>query len=197
MRATRLDDRARHRAGVPLFAESRDDRGEIAFARTRNDCGSARAIVPHAHIERTVEAKRKPALGLIELHRRHAEIEHRAVDRSVGHDGMQVAKALFDQFEAAARFFDQTGAARDRALVAVETDHAGPGRCEDSAGIAAGPERRIDIAAAGMRGEVFDNPVEQNRYVTAGSAATPALTVGCAHADAPRGAAPIARQVPP
>ncbi len=51
----RSDDRPRDRPGMTFFAQNGDNRGEVALAAARNDICSARAIPPHAHIERAVE----------------------------------------------------------------------------------------------------------------------------------------------
>ena len=58
--------------------------GEIALGRARDDVGGARALAAHAHVERPVEAEGEAALGLVELHRGDAEIEHDAVDARRG-----------------------------------------------------------------------------------------------------------------
>ena len=76
----RAHDGAGDRAGMALLAERRDDGGEIALGGARHHVGGARPVAAHAHVERTVEAEGEAALGLVELHRGDAEIEHDAVD---------------------------------------------------------------------------------------------------------------------
>ena len=66
---------------MALLAEQVDDVGEIALGCLRDDVGGARPVAAHAHVERAVEAEREAALGLVELHRRDADVEHDAVDR--------------------------------------------------------------------------------------------------------------------
>ena len=73
-------DRARHRAGVALLAERRDDGGKIALGGVRHHVGGARPVAAHAHVERTVETEREAALRLVELHRGDADVEQHAVD---------------------------------------------------------------------------------------------------------------------
>ncbi len=45
-----------------------------------DDIGRAAPRPLHAHVERPVEAEGKAALGLVELHGRHADVEHDAVE---------------------------------------------------------------------------------------------------------------------
>ena len=73
------DDGEGDAARMALLAELEDDIGEIALARLRHHVGGARAVDAHAHVKRPVEPEREAALGLVELHRGHAEIEHDAV----------------------------------------------------------------------------------------------------------------------
>ena len=84
----------------------RDDGGEIALGRLRHHIGRARPGRAHAHVERAVEAEGEAALGLVELHRRHAEIEHDAVDRVVAETArhrFEIGEAILDQRQPAAR----------------------------------------------------------------------------------------------
>ncbi len=90
----------------------------------------------HPHVERTVEAERKSALGLVELHRRDADIEHHAVDLVVAAfagDIIEIGEAVFDQSQPALRRLHHVGAAGDRGLVAVDADHLAVGGGEDRA----------------------------------------------------------------
>ena len=100
--------------------------GEIALGGVRDHIGGARSVAAHAHVERTVEPERKAALGLVELHRRHADVEHHAVDGLVAElarHRVEIGEPVLDQREAAADLQDQPGAVRDRGLVAVDADH--------------------------------------------------------------------------
>src|SRR5262249_9816258 len=139
----RAHDRARDRARVALLAERRDDDGKIALGSMRHDISCARRRAAHAHIERTVEAEREAASGFVELHRGDAEIEDDTVDRVMAEatrDRRKIGEAVLDQHEPPAACLDQGGAARDRALVAVDRDHVAIGGGENFAGIAAGPQ---------------------------------------------------------
>src|SRR4051812_24472395 len=105
---------------MALLAEDIDDVGEIRL-RCRSDyIGGARPVLAHAHVERSVEAEREAALGLIELHRRHADIHYDAIDlrRTLrgAHLG-QIGKAILDQRETTARLLDKIEAAGDRRAV--------------------------------------------------------------------------------
>ena len=57
-----------------------EDVGELRLRSLVDEIGGARPVALHAHVERAVVAEREAALGLVELHRRHADIEHDAVD---------------------------------------------------------------------------------------------------------------------
>ena len=163
-----------------LLAERRDDGGKIALGRRVDHVGGARPVAAHAHVERAVLAEGKSALGLVELHRGDAEIEHDAVDRvmaEAARDRFEIGEPVLDQREPAARPLDQLGAARDRALVAVDADHARARRLEDRARIAAGAERArrcrrrrraaSSYSTRGGRARECDGPVRQRQQVAA------------------------------
>ena len=106
-------------------------------------------------------AEREAALGLVELHRGDAEIEHDAVDRlvpGIARDGVEIGEAVFDQRQPAARLLDQVRAQRDRGLVAVDADHLAVGGRQNGARIAAGAEGAVDIDAAVADIEEIDAP---------------------------------------
>ena len=145
------DDGAGDAARMALLAELENDVGEIALARLRHHVSSARPVGAHAHIKRTIEPEREAALGLVELHRGHAEIEHDAVHRRVAEffrDAIERGEALLDQRESATGRLDQAGAIRHGALVAIDTDDLGVGGGEDRAGVAASTEGAVDVDAA-------------------------------------------------
>ena len=106
----RGDDGARDGARMPLLAEDVDDVGEIGFGGLRDHVRRGRAVVAHPHVERAIEPKREAALGLVELHRGHADVHHDAVDAMDalrGADFGEIGKAVFDQRQPAARSVDQ------------------------------------------------------------------------------------------
>ena len=159
---------------MTLFAQRRDDESEFALTGARNDVGRARAVTAHAHVERTVVAERKAARGLVELHRRDAEVEHDAVDRRrAADDGFQIGEPVLDQIEPALGLLDQIGAARDRALVAIDADDAGAGRRQDRAAYSRRHRRsrrrkvrrreRQAIRRRGGRAREYDEPIRQRQ----------------------------------
>ena len=88
----RLDDRPGDPARTALLAITIDDIGNRLFIRFVEKVGGALAIAGHAHVERPVFLEREAALGLIKLHRRHADIERYTVnifvDQHVCHFGI-------------------------------------------------------------------------------------------------------------
>jgi hypothetical protein len=149
--ATGRHNGARDGAGLALFPQHGNDGRKIALGGPRHDVGSARTGTPHAHIERAFTPKRKPALGLIELHRGDAEVEHDAVDglkAEVAGDRIKSRESRLDEGEAARRVLDQIGAEGERALIAVKPDDPGRRRVENRARMSTGPEGRVDVDAA-------------------------------------------------
>ena len=60
-------------------------------------------LLLHAHVERPLVAEREAALGLVDLHRRHADVEHDAVERIETlrlRDLVEVAEASRNQHQA-------------------------------------------------------------------------------------------------
>ena len=58
-----------------------EDAGEIAGLEAVDDFGRTHPGLGHPHVERTFGAEGKAALGLVELHRGNADVEHHAVCR--------------------------------------------------------------------------------------------------------------------
>ena len=178
------------RARMALLAELEDDVGEIALGRLRHHVGGARAVAAHAHVERAVEPEREAALGLVELHRGHAEIEHDAVDRGVAEflrDAIERGEALLDQRQPAAGRLDQTGAVRDRALVAVDADDLRIGGGEDRAAVAAGAEGAVDVDAAVANVQQLERRPREHGNVTGRSASDSRAIAARHHSRAPSG----------
>ena len=89
-----------------------------------DEIGGAWPAPAHAHVERRVVAEREAALGLVELHRRHADIEHHTVDgleaRAARHH-VQIGETVLDQRQPAFRLLRPD---RSRAR-----SRSGRGRC--------------------------------------------------------------------
>ncbi len=136
---------------MTLFAEQKNDVGEIALFGVSDDIGRARAVAAHAHVERAVEAEREAALRRVELHRRDAEIEHDAIDgigAGLARDSIQIGELIFDQGQTSLRRVDHAGTARDGGLVAVDPDYPAVRGGEDRARIPPCAESPVDIDAA-------------------------------------------------
>ncbi len=82
---SRRDDGSGDPAGKALLAEVADQAGEIVLGKDGDEIGGALPGSAHAHVERPVQAKRKPASGAVELDRRDAEIKRDPGDRPGRH----------------------------------------------------------------------------------------------------------------
>src|SRR3984957_16263038 len=156
---------------MTLFAQNCDDESKVALSRARDDVGRARAVAAHAHVERPIEAKRKAARGIVDLHRRDADVEHDTVDR--GHaadDCLQIGEAVLDQIEPASGLLDQASALGNRALIAIDADDAGARRRQDRLRIAAGAERGIDVKSAVANAKPFDGAAAEHGNMTSRAA---------------------------
>src|SRR5258705_10923417 len=122
------------RAGVTFFAERLDDRGKVPIAGAGDDICRARTVAAHAHVERAVEAEREATGGFVELHRRHADVEHDAVDSVMAagtrHD-FEIGEAVLNQDQTPFRARNNVEAAGNRPLVAVDADDVAVGSVED------------------------------------------------------------------
>ena len=161
-RATRPANRS-----SPAFA---DQIGEFPLGEPRDQIGGARPIPSHPHIERSVMAEREAALGLVDLHRRDAEIERDTRNRTrfgLGDEPFHVAEAAFNDLEPAGVPDGETGAARDRVGIAVDAEHAAVRRGQQRLGVTAGTERAVDVERAVPRCKRGDNLGDKNGFVFA------------------------------
>src|SRR6185437_8032894 len=101
--------------------------------------------------------------------------------------GFQITEAIFDQFEPAPRLFDEIGAARDRALIAVDADHSRARGGKNCARKSAGAERGIDIEAALTDVEPFNGAMDEHGNVTSQSASDSRAAAARHHSRAPSG----------
>ncbi len=159
-----------------------------ACATTSAALGPSRA---HAHVERTVEPEREAALGLVELHRGHAEIEHDAVHRGVAEffrDAIERGEALFDQREPAA---GRLAPGRRRCATALWSRSmpmtCGIGGGEDRAAVAAGAEGAVDVDAAVANIQELERGPREHGNVTGRSASDSRAIAARHHSRAPSG----------
>jgi len=105
-----MDDRAGEAARGALLAVIIEDVGQRFLFRLVDDLGRAAAPPFHPHVERSVAAKGKAALGLVELHRGNANVEHDAIERQEifpRGDLLQLGKARLDQGQPASSLFEE------------------------------------------------------------------------------------------
>ena len=121
----------------------------------------------HPHVERSVEPERKAARRLVELHRRHSDVEDDPVgrlDAEAPGDRVELAEARFREPKPAAGRSRQRGAGANGRRVAVDGDDR-RAAIEKRARIAAGAERGVDIDAAGAGLERRHRLVKQDGNV--------------------------------
>ena len=167
----RGDDGAGDGAGMPFFAEDVEDLGKIDLGGLRNDVCRGRTAMSHAHIERPVQAKRVSAAGVVDLHRRHPDIHHHAIDpinalcrTNFG----QIRELALDQRQAAKPAIDKREPAGDGGAVAVDADDARIGRLEKRVAVPACPKGGIDINPAVMRRQHLDGLAAEHGNMTGG-----------------------------
>ena len=163
-----MDNGAGDAARGALLAIIIEDVGQRFLFRLVDDLRRATAPPFHPHVERPVAAKGKAALGLVELHRGNANVEHDAIERQEifpRGDLLQLGKARLDQGQPAGGLFDEPGSAKHRQRVAIESQHARARKFEQGARIAARPEGGVEIASALLRIERRDGLGEQHGRV--------------------------------
>ena len=151
---------------MPLLAVPEQHVGDLAFGGGVEEVGGAVTVLPHPHVERSIERKGKAALRLIKLHRGDADVHYQPVD--LRQTGFGQAR---NQFGKAARVQHQPGwvfaafgprlAQGKRGRIAVKGVNR-RASIEQAAGITARTERGIDDDRAGGRGQRRDHFVEQN-----------------------------------
>ena len=129
----------------------------------------------------------KPRCGGVELHGRHAEIEHDAVDgveAGRARDLLEIGEAVLDQRQAIIRC-RKRAAERDRGGVAVDGDDLALRRFQDCAAVAAGAEGRVDIDAAVMDIEEVERGAAEHGNVGGWSASDSRAAAARRHSRAP------------
>ena len=133
--------------------------------------------IAHTHVQRPVAHEGEAALGLIQLHRRDADIEDSAVQLSLaalGEGLRQSREGGADQLELARPCGGDRVGVRLDGRVAVQTDDLGAA-LQNGAGIAAGAEGGVDDHVAGLRVQGFKNFGQQDGGVRRRHAAPPVL----------------------
>ena len=123
----------------------------------------------HPHVERTAQPERKAALGLVELHRRDADVHHDAVDgleAQSSTDVGEIGKAILDQGQPTIRTINQIESTGNRRPVAIDADDAGSRHSQDRAAVAAGAKGGVDIDAAIARLQQLDRLAPEHGDMT-------------------------------
>src|SRR5262249_11500888 len=102
------------------------------------------------------------ALRMSELPHHHPETKNAPTHRGIAGARFKTPEAPPHQSEPAPRLPDQIGAAGDRALIAVDADHACTRGVQDRARVTAGAEGRIDVDAAVMHREPRDDAADEH-----------------------------------
>ena len=161
---------------MTLLAEEAEDAGKVARLEAVDYVGRTRALLRHAHVERSVGAEREAAPGLVELHRRDADVEHHPVDLF----GIVVEpgeRSVHQPQPAAGRRF-HVAPGSDRVGVAVDRHHRGA-RLENRLGVTACAEGAVyeGLTLAGcQRGKHFGQKYRNVTGRSANRGAVPAVT---------------------
>jgi hypothetical protein len=134
-----------------------------------DDVGGGLTLIGHPHVQRPVAHEGEAALGLIQLHRGHADVEHRAVEAGPS----AIREGLGEARERGPHQGKPAGEVVGHGLgvglygrVAVQGDDLGPGR-QDGAGIAAGAEGGVDHRLAGPGRQGLEHLCDQDGGVGA------------------------------
>ena len=165
----RRDDPGRE----PFLAVDPQDPGEVGRGVGVEHLG--RGDPPggvHPHVQRRVLAVREAAAGLVQLQRRHAEVEQHAVDRREierVQDPRQLVVDRVHEVRPAGMGREPVARERERLRVAVDPDERHlRKRLEHGFGVPAEAEGGVDVhgARTGQRGtQQLEAPLEQYGYV--------------------------------
>ena len=185
------DDGARDAARMALLAELEDDVGQIALGCLRHHVGGARPLGAHAHVERAVEPEREAALGLVELHRGHAEIEHDAVDRRRGRIS-RATRSSAEKRSSTSVSRPLADCTRPAPLATALWSRSMPMTCASAAAriarrIAAGAEGAVDINSAVANVQKLERRPREHGNVTGRSASDSRAIAARHHSRAPSG----------
>ena len=149
----RIHDGPRDSARAGLFAKDVDDVGKRFLRQRVHRIRRRDTLLRHAHVERAVTQEREAALGFIDLHGGHANVEHDAVDALIADESLHVGEAALAQAEAGRELRHQRLAVTDRRGIAVDGDDAAIGCRKNGARVTAGAEGAIDVNAPVSRRE--------------------------------------------
>ncbi len=175
-------------ARLALLTIEPENAGQLGRLGGVDQVGGALALARHAHVQRPVAHEREAAIGLVQLHGRHAQVQHHSIhrrDQMLGQGG----EAVLDQAEAAAG--DQRGGEAGGGGIAVEGDHLGP-RLEESAAVAAGAEGAIDHHLARLGRQRGQHLGQQHGLVRGAGHAAPTFWCGAPVMPRPRCGPPAA-----
>ena len=158
-------DELRDATRFAFFAKGIEQIGQRLDIERIDQIGGALPLPAHAHVERAFAHEGKAALGLVELHRGHPDIEHHPIDGAMlGRERIEFGKSAGHEHEATFIFGHQRVGKFLHAGVAVDTDDDGA-RFEQRARIAARAKRAVDNALAGQRLKRGEHLVQQDRDV--------------------------------
>ena len=158
------DNGARDAAREALFAELEDDVRQLAFVDVAQNVGGRRPLrAIHPHVQGLVAPEAEAAPCLLELHRRHAKVGERAVNRidaAPGEDGRCVAVVRVDELDAIGKGRERLGRTRERLAIPIEADeprHPGTQKRRRMAAVADGTVKVETTARRRERLDRFGN----------------------------------------
>src|ERR1700730_9146419 len=143
-------------AGRTFLAEMVKNIGQGRFPGGIDKVRGSRPLAVHAHIERAVGLEGKAARRVVDLHGRHAYVEHSAVERkkpTLPRRLVEPCKSLLYKTKPPLRFGHEAGSAGNCGRVAIERETLGVGLGEQSLRVAAGAECGVEIKSALARSE--------------------------------------------
>src|SRR5436190_6875101 len=156
------NDGASDRPGARLLPVVAQNPGDLGLPGRIQKFGGSQTRAAHPHVERPVGLERKAALGAVELHRAHPDIQGDSVDESdaaLRKDAVHLAEILLDEFETRVR--DERSSRFNRVRIAIESYHSSRPRREDGARVAARSKCAVDHRLASAQSERRDDFADQ------------------------------------
>ena len=163
--AAGLNDEFRRPARTPLLTVNIKYICQIGFAQTIDRIGGTGPVLRHAHIQRPGLGKGKATLGLVDLHRGHADIEHDTVNPlTTGIIGslLELGERTGVKEEALTELGGKGVDTNLNGRVPVDRDEIDSGRLQNGATITAGAEGAVDNAITLGEIEGFKHFAQQN-----------------------------------